>query len=105
MNTTPTIDQVAVAAATYATGQFPAFESWFSYEKEFAGELLKNTDFVCAAQYATKRVMDLIRYNAQMQGMAAQRGGGAKGVAYVIGHVVGEWLGGHTTIDAELASW
>lgn len=105
MTTTPSLDQIALEAARYAANQFRAFESWFSYEDEFARELLKNPVFVCTAQYATQRVVALIRYNTQMQGMAAQRGGGAKGVAYVIGHVVGEWLAGHTTIDAELASW
>lgn len=105
MNTTPTIEQAALAAANYATAEFPSLSSWYSYESELAKEWLKNPNFVCALEYAIKKTVEYMRHNSQMQGYAATRGGGARGVAAVVGNIVGEWTKGGTTIDRELDSW
>lgn len=105
MNLTPTREQVAQAAAEYAVREFTQFDSWFSHEKEFAGVLLAEPTFVCAADYAIKKVVEMMRFNAGMQGYAAQRGVGARGTAAVVGAVVGEWLAGGTTIDQQLETW
>lgn len=105
MNTTPTLQQVALAAAEYGAREFTALASWSYHEEELVPHLLADPNFVCTAEYAIKRVMEHMRYNRQMQGRAAQAGGGARGVAQVVGMVVGAWLGGHTTIDQEISTW
>lgn len=105
MNTTPTIEQVALAAARYAATEFSSLSSWSGYEGELAKEWLKQPAFVCTVEYAIKKTVEYIQHNAQMQGYAAQRGVGALGVAAVAGHMVGEWVMGRTTIDRELGSW
>jgi hypothetical protein len=102
----PTQQQVAEAAARYCATEFTTFTSWFSYEDELARELMKDDQFRCAVDYATKQVMTMISYNKTMSVTAAQHGGGARGIAVVVGHIVGEWLAGKTTtIDQELMTW
>jgi len=105
MTTTPSIEQVARAAARYAVAEFSSLSSWLSYEDALAAEWLKNSDFVCAVEYAIAKVIPMMRWNKQMAGISAQYGGGATGNARVIGMIVGEWANGHTTIDREIASW
>lgn len=105
MNTTPTHEQVARATAEYCTSQYTVMEQWFSHEDELAKEFLKDNAFVCSIDYAIRKVQEQIRWNKQMAGYAAQHGGGARGVAKVVGNVLGAWVGGHTTIDHELSTW
>ena len=108
MNTRPSQKQVAVAAANYAVNEFtdPALKSWFSYEDELASEWLKDPAFVCAVDYATDKVMERLKWNRQMVATVGQRGHNVvQGIAYVVGHIIGEWVTGHTTIDRELETW
>lgn len=105
MNTIPTLNQVALAAAEFAAREYSALASWQYHEEELVPHLLADPNFVCTAEYAIKRVLEHMRYNGQMQARSAQAGGGARGNAQVIGMVLGAWLGGHTTIDNEISSW
>jgi hypothetical protein len=105
MNVTPTLQQVALAAAEFAAREYTALSSWAYHEEELVPHLLGDPNFVCTAEYAIKRTMEHMRYNRQMQARAAQAGGGARGNAQVIGMVLGAWLGGHTSIDEELSTW
>jgi hypothetical protein len=101
----PSRELVAKAAARYVTGEFTTFRDWLSYEDELAAEWLKDPAFTCTVEYATLKVMEQIRWKTQMSSIAAEHGGGAKGVAVVVGRVVGEWVAGGTTIDRELQTW
>lgn len=102
MNMTPTREQVAKRAAEYATSEWKTFSSWFSYEDEFAHELLKDKTFICTVDYTIPRVVK--RWDKHMQAHA--RGfAGAQAVAYVAGNIVGEWLGGGRTIDQIMDSY
>lgn len=105
MSVAPTREQVALEAARYAVREFKGLDSWFSYEDELAKEWLKSHEFVCAIDYATKQVIEHMRWNRRMQTHAAQYGSGARGIARIAGSVVGEWTSGHTTLDRELESW
>jgi len=106
MNTRPTQKQVAVAAARHATAEFTTFRDWISHEDELAMEWLKDKAFVCAVDYATGEVMERLKWNKQMIATVSEHGHNVVGgIAYVIGHIVGEWVTGHTTIDRELDSW
>ena len=105
MSVTPTPEQVAQAAAEYAVREFSALDSWLSYEHELARQWMQDHNFQCAVGHAIEGVMQRIRYNKQMQGIAAQYGGGARGIARVAGMVVGEWTSGTTTLDDELNSF
>lgn len=102
---TPSRELVATAAATYSIAEFQSDWSWLGHEAELGALWLKDPAFVCALDYATTQVMTRIRWNKQMAAIAAEHGGGARGVAVVVGRVVGEWVGGHTTIDRELDTW
>jgi hypothetical protein len=99
----PSVDEVAVQAAHYLTREFTHYNDWMFHEEELARELLKQSNFVCAIEWATPAVMERMRSSRQMQGYAAERG--AKGIAALIGHVVGEWTNGKSTLARELDSW
>lgn len=103
----PTHKQVAVEAAKYAVREFKdaALNSWFTYEDELADLWLKDEKFRCAIDYVVPKVMSMMHYVPQMQHRIKERGGGTRGIAYVAGHIIGEWSQGHTTLDRELDSW
>lgn len=105
MNPTPTPEAVALAAARYAVAEFTSMHSWLSYEDELAAEWMENSTFRCTVAYATDRVIALLPRNRQMQSIAGAYPKWVDGVAAVIGRVVGEWVGGRTTVDQELATW
>jgi hypothetical protein len=105
MDTTPSLDQVALEAARFATREYTSLASWEYHEAELVPHLLADTGFVCMAEYAIRRTMEHMRHNRQMQARSAQAGGGALGNAQVAGMVLGAWLGGGTTIDREVDSW
>lgn len=97
-----TVAAVAMVAAEYVVGEFISFASWLGHEEELAVLLLATAQFVIVAEYALKQTEIYMRGNRQMQAYAAQRGGGPQWVA---GAVMGEWLGGKTSVDAELSTW
>jgi hypothetical protein len=101
----PTRDQAAIETARYAVREFSTFDSWQGHQNELAREWLRDPNFVCALDHAIEGVLSRIRYNRQMQSIAAQYGLGAQGVARVVGMVVGEWATGNTTLDRELDSF
>ena len=105
MNVTPTREQVALEAAKYSAAEFRSMSSWFTHESELAERWLNQAEFRCAVDYAISKVVEQIRWNKHMSGYAAQHGGGARGVARVVGMVIGEWAQGGSSIDEELARW
>jgi len=105
VNPTPTPEAVALAAARYAAAEFTPMRSWLSYEDELAAEWMKDVTFRCTVAYATSRVMAMLSHNRQMQSIAGAYPKWVDGIAAVIGRVVGEWTGGGTTVDQELATW
>lgn len=93
----------ALVAARYAAHEFRKYESWRFYEEEFAPMLLADPTFVCTAKYTFTLVNKAYRGSRKMEGYVDVTG--ARGPAAVAGRIMGEWLGGTTTIDQEMWQW
>ena len=95
----PSLDEVALAAADRYDN------SWTAHEEELAGIWMQNHEFRCAVDYAIKKVMPRLDWVLQMKGRANEYGGGSRGVAAVVGSIMGEWVAEGRGLDDIIATW
>lgn len=93
----------ARVAARYAAHEFTALASWEYHDDELAEVLLADDNFVCTMKYVAGLVDKSYRFKKNMQTYVDVTG--AYGPSAVVGRIMGEWLGGATTVDQEMWQW